>query len=42
MVKMQIKMRIKRGLKANEMSFKKHIKWWSNGGSWSKYGVWQL
>jgi len=28
---MQIKMRIKRGLKTNEISFKKHIKWWLNG-----------
>jgi len=39
MAKMQIKMRIKRGLKANEMSLKKHTKRWLNGGPWSKFGV---
>ena len=33
-------MQITKGLKTNEISFKKHIKWWLNGGPWSKFGVW--
>jgi len=33
---------IKWGLKENKMSFKLHIKWWFNRGSWSKFGVWKM
>ncbi len=41
MLKIRIKTWIKRELKANKVSFKKHIKWWLNGIPWSKLGEWQ-